>query len=119
MQVRQMNYLLAVVECGSFRLAAQQLFMSQPALSQSIRALEEELGFPLLERRPDGVAPTQMGEVVYRDVKGLLAAMEEKTQAWKTQYARQCAWATSRTPGTWWSGPERAWSSPTPTCACA
>ena len=93
MQVRQMNYLLAVVECGSFRLAAQQLFMSQPALSQSIRALEEELGFPLLERRPDGVAPTQMGEVVYRDVKGLLAAMEEKTQAWKTQYARQCACA--------------------------
>ena len=93
MQVRQMNYLLAVVECGSFRLAAQQLFMSQPALSQSIRALEEELGFPLLERRPDGVAPTQMGEVVYRDVKRLLAAMEEKTQAWKTQYARQCACA--------------------------
>lgn len=56
-----MEYLLAVVEEGSFTAAAQRLGISQPTLSHQIRALEEEVGVPLLERAPGRVLPTPMG----------------------------------------------------------
>ena len=56
-----MEYLLAVVEEGSFTRAAQRLSVSQPALSHQIRALERSVGHPLLERLPDSVRLTPMG----------------------------------------------------------
>jgi len=56
-----MEYLLAVVEEGSFTRAAQRLSVSQPALSHQIRALERSVGHPLLERLPDAVRLTPMG----------------------------------------------------------
>ena len=56
-----MEYLLAVVEEGSFTRAAQRLSVSQPALSHQIRALERAVGHPLLERLPDAVRLTPMG----------------------------------------------------------
>jgi len=61
MSFRQMEYLLAVVEEGSFTRAAQRLSVSQPALSHQIRALERVVGHPLLERLPDAVRLTPMG----------------------------------------------------------
>jgi DNA-binding transcriptional LysR family regulator len=61
MSFRQMEYLLAVVEEGSFTRAAQRLSVSQPALSHQIRALERSVGHPLLERLPDAVRLTPMG----------------------------------------------------------
>src|SRR3954468_12419954 len=61
MSFRQMEYLLAVVEEGSFTRAAQRLSVSQPALSHQIRALERAVGHPLLERLPDVVRLTPMG----------------------------------------------------------
>jgi DNA-binding transcriptional LysR family regulator len=61
MSFRQMEYLLAVVEEGSFTRAAQRLSVSQPALSHQIRALERAVGHPLLERLPDAVRLTPMG----------------------------------------------------------
>jgi DNA-binding transcriptional LysR family regulator len=61
MSFRQMEYLLAVVDEGSFTRAAQRLSVSQPALSHQIRALERSVGHPLLERLPDTVRPTPMG----------------------------------------------------------
>jgi DNA-binding transcriptional LysR family regulator len=61
MSFRQMEYLLAVVEEGSFTRAAQRLSVSQPALSHQIRALERNVGHPLLERLPDVIRLTPMG----------------------------------------------------------
>jgi DNA-binding transcriptional LysR family regulator len=61
MNLRQINYLLAVVEEGSFTRAAQRLSVAQPSLSQQVRALERELGGPLLERMPNGVQLTAAG----------------------------------------------------------
>jgi DNA-binding transcriptional LysR family regulator len=61
MSFRQMEYLLAVAEEGSFTRAAQRLSVSQPALSHQIRALERTVGHPLLERLPDAVRLTPMG----------------------------------------------------------
>ncbi len=59
---RQMSYWLAVVEEGSFTRAAARMHVSQPSLSQQIRALEEELGGELLERLPKSVRLTPAGK---------------------------------------------------------
>lgn len=61
MTLRQLEYLLAVVEERSFTRAAKRLLVSQPALSQQIRALEASLGGPLLERLPGTVRLTPLG----------------------------------------------------------
>lgn len=47
----ELQAFLAVIRTGSFSQAAQSLFITQPALSRRIRALEEELGYRLLDRR--------------------------------------------------------------------
>ncbi|GAA2446639.1 LysR family transcriptional regulator [Streptomyces macrosporus] len=56
-----MEYFLTVVEESSFTRAAELLHVTQSALSHQIRALEREVGGPLLERLPRGVRPTPMG----------------------------------------------------------
>ena len=44
MTIIQLEYLLAVANCGSFSLAAQHCFVTQPSLSMQVKALEEEFG---------------------------------------------------------------------------
>lgn len=61
MSLRQMEYLLTVVEEASFTRAAEILHVTQPALSHQIKALERTLGGALLERMPRGVRLTAMG----------------------------------------------------------
>lgn len=56
-----MEYLLAVVEEESFTRAAHRLSVSQATLSHQLKALEETVGQPLVERLPGRVLPTQMG----------------------------------------------------------
>jgi DNA-binding transcriptional LysR family regulator len=59
---------IAVAREGSFTKAAAKLGVSQPALSQTIRALEERLGLPLLLRTTRSVAPTEAGEHMLQSV---------------------------------------------------
>ena len=54
MDVRQLRYFAKVVESGSFSKAANQLHVAQPALSQHVRNMEEELGVTLLEHNSQG-----------------------------------------------------------------
>lgn len=61
MEIRQIRYFLAIQECGSFTRAAEQLYVTQPALSAAIRSLEEELGSKLLNRLPKRVTLTAAG----------------------------------------------------------
>ncbi|MFF7729344.1 LysR family transcriptional regulator [Streptomyces sp. NPDC008001] len=61
MSLRQMEYLVAVVEEESFTRAAELLNVTQSALSHQIKALERDVGGPLLERRPRGIGLTPMG----------------------------------------------------------
>lgn len=60
-----------VVETNSVTQAAQELGLSQPAVTKRLSRLEAELGQRLLERRRDRVAPTAAGEVVYRHARRL------------------------------------------------
>ncbi|MGG2459428.1 LysR family transcriptional regulator [Streptomyces sp. RGM 3693] len=65
MSLRQMEYLVAVVEEQSFTRAAEGLNVSQSALSHQIKALEREVGGPLLERMTRGVRLTPRGRAYY------------------------------------------------------
>jgi DNA-binding transcriptional LysR family regulator len=63
----RMQHFLAVGETLSFRKAAEQLGIAQPALSRSVRQFEQQLGFALFERTTRRVALTPAGEALYRD----------------------------------------------------
>jgi DNA-binding transcriptional LysR family regulator len=76
MTFRQLEYLVAVVDEGSFGRAAQRLYVSQPTLSQQVRALEAEIGGPLLERLARGVRMTAAGEALLPAARAALAATE-------------------------------------------
>ena len=65
MDPRKLLYLASVIEHGSFKRAAKQLLISQPALSTSMDRLEQSVGSRLLERSPAGVTPTPLGELLY------------------------------------------------------
>lgn len=64
MRLEQLRHLLGIAEAGSLRKAARGLEISQPALTKSIRQLEEELCAPILQRTPRGVVLTEYGRVV-------------------------------------------------------
>jgi DNA-binding transcriptional LysR family regulator len=69
MSLRQMEYLVTVLEQGSFTRAAETLHVTQSALSHQIKALERETGGPLLERLPRGVRLTAMGRAFVPDAE--------------------------------------------------
>jgi LysR family transcriptional regulator, regulator of abg operon len=64
MKLHQLAALVAASECGSLRQAATKMRISQPALSRSIRELENETGVRLIERTPLGVKPTVYGDAL-------------------------------------------------------
>lgn len=63
---------MAVVESGSFRRAAEKVFRTQPAISQSIKKLEEEVGAPLFARDGHEVALTEAGKLLASYAKRML-----------------------------------------------
>jgi len=58
MNTRQLRHFLAVMDLGSLSAAAEQVHLSLPALSRSLRALEDALGVPLFDREGRGLVPT-------------------------------------------------------------
>ena len=61
MNINQIKYVLAIANSSSMREAASRLFVSQPALSASVRELEEELGIIIFERTNKGISLTDAG----------------------------------------------------------
>src|SRR5690606_5818853 len=66
MELRQINYFVALYEEGSVTRAARRLNVVQPAVSMQISKLEDELGHLLFQRMPKGMVPTSAGEEAYR-----------------------------------------------------
>ena len=81
MTIIQLEYLLAVANCGSFSLAAEHCFVTQPSLSMQIKSLEEELGVVLLDRSKKPVIPTEAGEVVLAEIRETLRAYDHIREA--------------------------------------
>src|SRR5436305_11046402 len=77
MDTKQLAAFCAVVERRSFSQAADQLGVTQPAVSLQIRALEERLGQRLLDRSGRRVEPTEAGLRLYRGAQKLLALEEQ------------------------------------------
>src|SRR4051812_20153914 len=73
MELRQLQYFVAVVRHGQFTRAADELWITQPALSQQVRRLEAELGVALLRRTSRGVLPTPAGEELLARAETVLA----------------------------------------------
>lgn len=75
MELRQLRYLVDVVDEGSFTRAAQNAYVAQPGVSAQIRALERELGHTLLDRTGRSVTPTQVGAAVLPHARAALRAV--------------------------------------------
>src|SRR4051794_41548701 len=71
----------AVVDRASFSQAAEQLGVTQPAVSLAIRALEKRLGATLLDRSGRTVQPTEAGRAAYRHAQRILGAEEDLLRA--------------------------------------
>lgn len=74
MTIIQLEYLLAVSNCGSFSAASELCFVTQPSLSMQIKNLEEELGVILLDRSKKPVIPTDAGEIVIKNAREAIKA---------------------------------------------
>ena len=77
MTLNQLKYFIAVARCLSFTEAARSLFMTQPALSRQIQAMEEELGTRLFVRDKKTLKLTPGGSVLYNGLPDFLKQYEE------------------------------------------
>ena len=69
MELRQLRYLVRVIELGSISRAALDMDLVQSALSQQISRLEGELSTRLLQRSSKGVVPTEAGLAFFREAQ--------------------------------------------------
>ncbi|RMH85931.1 LysR family transcriptional regulator [Pseudomonas sp. AOB-7] len=76
MTLKQLRYLIAIAEAGSFSAAARRAYIAQPALSRQIGLLESELEMQLLERQHDGVALTDAGRRLYEVARSVVQKLD-------------------------------------------
>lgn len=76
-EIRQMKHILAVAKYANFKRASESVFLSQPALSLSIKAAEDWFGQKLFERGSRKVVPTAFGEIVIKLAEKTIASIEE------------------------------------------
>lgn len=81
MELRQLRYFVAIVDHGSLSRAARVLHIAQPALTQQIRQLEDEMAAQLLHRSAQGVIATDAGKVFYEHALAILKQVQDAKQA--------------------------------------
>lgn len=72
MNIRQAQYIATIYECGSISAAAKKLYVSQPALSQTIQIVEKEIGTKIFDRSTTPISLTYAGEKYMAAVRKLL-----------------------------------------------
>lgn len=75
--LRQLQHATALARHGSFREAAADMHITQPALTRSIQTLESSLGVSLFDRQPNGVEVSRAGEVLLRKAEGVLESTRD------------------------------------------
>ena len=81
MDLRRLEIFAKVAELRSFSRAAEALFLTQPTISEHVRALEDELGVQLLDRLGRGATPTRAGELLLGYARRMLTLSREAHQA--------------------------------------
>lgn len=81
MELRQLRYFVAIVDHGSLSRAARVLHVAQPALTQQVRQLEEELGAQLLHRSAQGALATDAGKIFYEHAQAILKQVGDARSA--------------------------------------
>ena len=81
MDIRRLEIFAKVAELGSFSRAAEALFLTQPTISEHVRALEDEVGVQLLDRLGRGATPTRAGQLLLGYAHRMLALSREAHQA--------------------------------------
>ncbi len=80
-ELRQLEYFVAVAELLHFGRAAERLHIGQPAVSQQVRRLERELGAPLFDRSSRSVSLTAAGRALLPEARAVLAAADRARDA--------------------------------------
>lgn len=104
MHFNRLRALVAVIDHGSFSQAARSLGMSQPAVSQQIKALERALGTTLVERHGEPLRPTPAGHIAYRHARSILALwgeLEEQIRELQEGAAGRLVLGASTVPATY------------------
>lgn len=73
MKIEQLEFLIEVCRAGSINAASKKIFISQQSLNQSLRSLEDELGFTILNRTKKGVTLSEQGVIVYNAAQAIVA----------------------------------------------
>lgn len=81
MELRQLRYFVAIVDHGSLSRAARVLHIVQPALTQQLQQLEEELGAILLHRSAQGMQTTDAGKIFYEHALAILKQVADAKSA--------------------------------------
>ena len=81
MELRQLRYFVAIVDHGSLSRAARALHIAQPALTQQLRQLEDELKAQLLHRSAQGVLSTDAGKTLYEHAQAILKQVDDARSA--------------------------------------
>ena len=76
-ELEQLRQLVAFAECGTLSRAAEELHISQPSLSRTMQALEEELQAALFTRQKNWIVLNEVGQVAVEQARQVLAAAEE------------------------------------------
>lgn len=77
MNLRQLRYLIGIIDAGNMTRAAATLNVAQTALGAQIRQLEDDLGIALLRRHSRGIEPTEAGRLLHARGLAILKAVEE------------------------------------------
>ncbi len=83
MELRHLRYFIAVAESRSFRMAAERIHITQPAITRQIHDLEAEIGVALFQRTTTGVVVTPAGEVFLRESRAALSGLASAARSAK------------------------------------
>lgn len=100
---RSLRQFLAIADAGSITAASRALNITQPTLTVNMQKLEKDIGVPLFERTPNGVALTDYGETFRQNVRIMQRLYDNALAGLKEQHDRQDKKITLACGFSWWT----------------